>query len=83
MRSAVRCLHLLVAWLLVAGLAAQVFLAGLGVFRSAAPFATHRDFGYMLEALPFVLLVAGLFARLGRRAALLAVAIFALFGGQP
>ena len=35
MRSVARTAHLVVALLLVAGLAVQIFLAGLGVFRSA------------------------------------------------
>ena len=79
MRSIARSVHLAVAWLLVAGLLVQVFLAGLGVFRGPASFATHRDFGYLLELLPFVLLIAGLVARLGRRPAILAAGIFGLF----
>ena len=79
MRSIARSVHLVVAWLLVAGLVTQIFLAGLGVFRGPADFPTHRDFGYMLELLPVILLVAGLLGGLGRRAALLAIGIFALF----
>jgi len=79
MRSIARSAHLVVAWLLVAGLAVQIFLAGLGVFRGPESFLTHRDFGYMLELLPLVLLVLGLVAGLGRRAALLAAGIFGLF----
>jgi hypothetical protein len=74
-----RTAHLVVAWLLVAGLVAQIFLAGLGVFRDAALFETHRDFGYTLELLPLVLLVLGFVAGLGRRAAGLAALIFGLF----
>ena len=79
MRPIMRSIHLVVAWLLVAGLLVQVFLAGLGVFRGAASFATHRDFGYTLELLPIILLVTGLIAGLGRRAALMAAGIFGLF----
>ena len=79
MRSVVRSIHLVVAWLLVAGLVTQIFLAGLGVFRGPENFATHRDFGYTLELLPLVLLILGLIAGLGRRAALLAAGIFGLF----
>ena len=76
MRSVARTAHLVVAWLLVAGLIVQVFLAGLGVFRDPASFETHKDFGYTLELLPLVL---GLIAGLGRRAAGLSAAIFGLF----
>jgi hypothetical protein len=79
MRSVARTVHLVVAWLLVAGLLVQIFLAGLGVFRSPASFATHRDWGYLLELLPIVLLIVGLIARLGRRPAILAAGIFGLF----
>ena len=79
MRSIARPAHLVVAWLLVAGVVVQIFLAGLGVFRGPEAFANHRDFGFMLELLPLVLLLLGLVARLGRRAALLAASIFGLF----
>ena len=79
MRSVLRTVHLVVAWLLVAGLVVQIFLAGLGVFRGPASFATHRDWGYLLELLPIVLLIVGLVAGLGRRPAILAAVIFGLF----
>ena len=79
MRSIARTVHLALALLLVAGLIVQVFLAGLGVFKGPASFANHRDWGYLLELLPFLLLILGLVARLGRRPALLAAGIFGLF----
>ena len=62
MRSVARSAHLAVAALLVAGLFVQIFLAGLGVFRGPERFATHRDFGFMLEALPILLLVLAMIA---------------------
>jgi hypothetical protein len=74
-----RVAHHVIAWALVVGLGFQVFLAGLGVFSSAANFATHRDTGYLLQLLPFLLLVAAAVGRLGRRQILLAIVIFALF----
>ena len=79
MQPIARSIHLVVAVLLVAGLVVQVFLAGLGVFRGPESFATHRDWGYLLELLPIVLLVVGLLGRMGRRVALLAAGIFGLF----
>ena len=79
MRPIARTFHLFVSWLFVAGLVAQVFLAGLGVFSSAASFATHRDVGYSLSLIPIVLLVAGLLGGLGRRLALIAVLEIVLF----
>ena len=79
MRSIARNLHTVIAWILVAGLVVQVWLAGRGVFESGAAFATHRDVGFTLSIGPIILLVLGLLGGLGRRAALLAVGIFVLF----
>ena len=74
-----RPIHLVVAWLLVVGLLVQVFLAGMGVFSSATEFATHRDFGYLLEALPFVLFLAALVGGMGRRHVIAAAVMFVQF----
>ena len=79
MRSIARNAYVVVAWLFVAGLLGQVFLAGLGVFDSPASFATHRDVGYTLSLFPVVLLVVGLLGGMGRRLALLAIVVFGLF----
>ena len=79
MRNVARALSLAIAWLLVAGLFVQVFLAGLGVFASPADFITHQNFGYALELLPLLLVVTGLLGRLGRRFVGLAGLIFGLF----
>jgi len=74
-----RVAHHVLAWALVAGVAVQIFLAGLGVFSDAATFATHRDFGYLLELLPFLILVAAAIGRLGRREIIAPLIIFGLF----
>lgn len=79
MRSIARTGYLVVAGAFIVGLAAQVFLAGLGVFDSPTAFATHRDVGYALSIVPIVLLLIGLVGRLGRRLAILAAVIFGLF----
>jgi hypothetical protein len=55
------------AWLFLACVAVQVFLAGLGVFAGAATFATHRDFGYTFGFLTVFMLIAAGAGRLGRR----------------
>jgi Family of unknown function (DUF6220) len=78
MRSVARSIHMVVAWLVVAALVVQVWLAGRGVFDTSAGFAVHRDVGYTIGLLPIVLLVLGLLGGMGRRVALLAVAIFVL-----
>ena len=79
MRSIARTVYLVVAVAFVVGLAAQVFLAGLGVFDSPTAFVTHRDVGYALSFLPILLLILGLVGGLGRQMAILAAVIFGLF----
>lgn len=79
MRSIARTFHLFLSWLLIAGLVAQVFLAGLGVFDGPASFATHRDFGYSLSLIPLLLIIAAWLGGLGRRLALLALLTGLLF----
>jgi hypothetical protein len=55
------------AWLFLACVAVQVFLAGLGVFAGSANFATHREFGYLFGWLTVLMVVAAAAGRLGRR----------------
>jgi cytochrome b561 len=74
-----RPIHLVVAWLLVAGLFLQVFLAGMGVFSSETEFATHRDVGFTLTLLPAVLIVTALVGRLGRWQAAVAAVMLGQF----
>jgi len=78
-RQVARAIHTGLALLLPIGLVIQVFLAGLGVFDRPASFATHRDVGYLLSMIPFLLAVAGLIGGVPRRLTGLAVAIFVLF----
>lgn len=77
MQSTARLLHTIVAWLTVGLLLVQVWLAGRGVFDTTG-FDPHRTLGYTLELMPVILLVLGLAGGMGRRIALLAVAIFLL-----
>ena len=77
MQSTVRMIHMVVAWITVALLVVQVWLAGRGVFDTTG-FDPHRSLGYTLSLLPIVLLVLGLLGGMGRRVALMAVAIFLL-----
>ena len=57
----------------------QVFLAGLGVFDDPSSFATHRDFGYVIELIPIVMLVLALVGGMPRRFAGLSALLFGLF----
>jgi hypothetical membrane protein len=74
-----RTVHHGLAWLLVAGLVVQVFLAGLGVFAGGSNFETHRNVGFLLQAVPFFMAIAAWLGKLGRRSVVLAVLIFLLF----
>lgn len=55
-----------VAWLFVACIVIQFFLAGLGVFDGARAFITHRYFGYTFGWLTLVMLVLAVVGRAGR-----------------
>jgi hypothetical protein len=78
MRPIARNLHAVIAWLLVAALVFQVWLAGRGVFESPTVFITHRDVGYTLSFFPLVLLVLGFLGGMGRRVAIMAAVILGL-----
>jgi hypothetical protein len=79
MRQVAYVVYLAAAFVFVAGLFVQVFLAGLGVFDDPSMFVTHRGFGYLVGSIPIVILVAGALARVGRRP--LALAALTLFQG--
>ena len=71
----------IVAWLFVACILVQVFLAGMGVFDGAAAFITHRNFGYLFGWLTLVMVGISIAGRLPRRLiglSLLALLQFAL-----
>jgi hypothetical protein len=78
-RRIARPIHLVVAWLLVVGLLVQVFLAGMGVFDTSSAFATHRDFGFLLQVLPFLLIVTAFIGGFGRWQAIAAMVMFLQF----
>jgi peptidoglycan/LPS O-acetylase OafA/YrhL len=75
----IRRIHLVVAWAFVAGLVIQVFLAGRGVFESAARFKDHAGWGYMLGLIPIILVLLAVAGRLGRRQVFYAIALFGMF----
>ena len=71
-------IHLIAAWLLVAGLLVQVFLAGLGTFADESAFDTHAVFGHLLEVFPVILFVTALVAGYGRWRALAGLGLLAM-----
>lgn len=61
-----RYAFVVLAWLFLACVLVQVFLAGLGVFAGSANFETHRGFGYLFGWLTVLMLIVALVGRLGR-----------------
>ncbi|MBO9609339.1 MAG: hypothetical protein J7639_25525 [Paenibacillaceae bacterium] len=59
-----RILFQWLAWLFVAGLAVQVFLAGLALFWNPAQWASHIGFSRVLIVFPVLLIVFAFVARL-------------------
>ncbi len=51
-----------IAWLFVAAVVVQVFLAGVGIF-GAGSLAQHRDFGYLIPLVALIVLLAMAVAR--------------------
>src|SRR5918911_1495971 len=69
------------AWLVLAGLAVQFYLAGAALF-GATTFQAHRTLGYLLAVAILLLLVVALAARPGRRLVGLTVLLAGLAGVQ-
>ena len=78
-RGLARNVLAIAAWGFVAAVFIQVFLAGLGVFRSPADFDLHRNFGYGLELAILIIGALAAVLRVGRRIIGLALLIFVLF----
>ncbi|MEP6680249.1 MAG: DUF6220 domain-containing protein [Chloroflexota bacterium] len=74
-----RVAYLYAAWLFVACLVVQVFLAGLGVFAGAQNFATHTEFGRIFGLMTLILIPLAIIGRMGRRKIWLSVLVFVLF----
>jgi hypothetical protein len=72
----------IVAWIFVACVVVQTYLAGLGVFDRPGTFLTHRDFGYMFGILTLVMIVLAVVGRLPRRVLGASAGLLALFALQ-
>jgi len=71
------------AWLFVACVVGQIFLAGLGVFGlPAADFTAHRDWGYTIGWLTLIILVLAIAGRFPRRVIGLSAGLLILFSLQ-
>jgi hypothetical protein len=65
--SAARAAFAAIAWIFVAMVVVQVFLAGIGLFGSGG-MGQHVDFGYLVAMVPIAVLIAAALARTGRLA---------------
>lgn len=70
------------AWLFVACVLVQFFLAGLGVFAGAANFELHRTWGYTFGYLLIFMVIAGLVGRMPRAAWAAPIGVMVLFALQ-
>jgi hypothetical protein len=66
MRPTIARVHRTVAWLVLAGLIGELYLAGAGLF-AATTFQPHRSLGHALAGADLLLLALALAARPGRR----------------
>ena len=64
-----RQVHAGLAWLFVAAIVVQVWLAGAAIpqLGGNGSFVTHRDFGYLIGVFALALVLAAIAARAGRR----------------
>ena len=69
MQALFRQVHAVVAWVLLASIVVQVWLAGSAIpqLGGTGSFATHRDVGYLIGLVTLVLVLTAIPARLGRR----------------
>jgi hypothetical protein len=79
-QTGARWLHTWLAWLFVAAVFVQVFLAGLAIFDATADFSLHIGFGYsVIGLLALGILLAAVVARVGRTAIALSLLLFILY----
>jgi hypothetical protein len=79
---ATRVAFVVTAWIFLACVVVQFFLAGLGVFAGSSNFELHRNFGYIFGWLTLLLLILGIAGRVGRRFIGPAAVILVLFALQ-
>ena len=81
MRRAGQSAYLVIAWLFLAAVITQFFLAGLGTF-GAKSFEPHKDFAGVFNLLALLLLLLAIFVRRNRTDIILAVVLLVIVGVQ-
>ena len=81
MNGLFRQVHAAVAWFLVGSIVVQVWLAGSAIpqLGGNGVFSTHRDFGYFIGLVTFVLFLTALPTGLGRRRIVQSLGILGLY----
>ena len=81
MNPMLRRIHAWVAWVFVASIVIQVFLAGLAIpqLGGNGNFGTHQGFGYLIGLIALALVVTAVIAQVGRRRILQTVGILVLY----
>ena len=81
MQGAIRQVHAAVAWLLVASILVQVWLAGTAIpqLGGNGNFETHRNVGYGIGIIALALFLTALPSGLGRRRILQSLGILGLY----
>ncbi len=81
MNPMLRQIHAWVAWVFVASIVIQVFLAGLAIpqLGGNGNFGTHQGFGYLIGLIALALVVTAVIAQVGRRRILQTVGILVLY----
>jgi hypothetical protein len=81
MTQVARQIHALVAWLLVASIVVQVWLAGAAIpqLGGTGNFETHRNVGYGIGLITLALFLTALPSGLGRRRILQSLGILGLY----
>ena len=77
MRRAADASYVVIAWLFLAAVITQFFLAGLGVF-GAKTFEPHKDFAGAFHLLALLLLLLAVFVRRNRTDIILTVVLFVI-----
>jgi hypothetical membrane protein len=77
MRRAGEISYVVLAWLFLACVITQFFLAGLGIF-GAKTFEPHKDFAGVFHALALLLLLLAIFVRRNRTDIILTVVLFVI-----
>jgi len=81
MQATLRQVHAWVAWVFVASIVIQVFLAGLAIpqLGGNGNFGTHQGFGYSIGFVALALVLTAVAARAGRRRILQSLGLLVLY----